>query len=101
MSPARAIVVVCLSADPPNSVALIEDQIRIVLASILGSILVNLLLILGSALLASGVSPSEPIYNTAETQLLSCLLFVSVFVFLMPVGRSLNSIGGTRADSFI
>ncbi|KAH7375318.1 Ca2+ transporter [Plectosphaerella cucumerina] len=65
-------------------VALINNQIRIVLASILGSILVNLLLILGSALLASSMSDSEPTYNTAETQLLSSLLFVSVFVFLMP-----------------
>jgi Ca2+:H+ antiporter len=70
-----------------SSVALINNQIRIVLASILGSILVNLLLILGSALLASSMSDSEPTYNTAETQLLSSLLFVSVFVFLMPVGR--------------
>jgi Ca2+:H+ antiporter len=69
-----------------SSVALINNQIRIVLASILGSILVNLLLILGSALLASSMSDSEPTYNTAETQLLSSLLFVSVFVFLMPVG---------------
>jgi len=83
----RAAAIVHLLTNPNDSVALIEDQIRIVLASILGSILVNLLLILGSALLASGVSASEPIYNTAETQLLSCLLFVSVFVFLMPVGR--------------
>lgn len=78
----------CLMLTLATSVALINNQIRIVLASILGSILVNLLLILGSALLASSMSDNEPIYNTAETQLLSCLLFVSVFVFLMPVGRS-------------
>ncbi|KAF5498406.1 Vacuolar calcium ion transporter [Colletotrichum fructicola] len=46
-------------------VALKHNQIHVVQASILGSMLVNLLPIL-------------------ETQLLSCLLFVSVFVFLIP-----------------
>ncbi|KEY72376.1 hypothetical protein S7711_01050 [Stachybotrys chartarum IBT 7711] len=66
-------------------VALANDHIRIVQASILGSILVNLLLILGSALLANNLIPNNvPICNTNETQLLACLLFVSVFVFLMP-----------------
>ena len=54
-------------------------------ASILGSIIVNVLLILGTALLATGLSNTEPIYNTAETQLLGFLLFISVFVFIMPV----------------
>ncbi|KAI9148176.1 Vacuolar calcium ion transporter [Paramyrothecium foliicola] len=65
-------------------VALVNGHIRIVQASILGSILVNLLLILGSALLASSFRNFETVYNTAETQLLSCLLFVSVFVFMIP-----------------
>lgn len=87
---------IALHTDFHDSVALIEDQIRIVLASILGSMLVNLLLILGSALLASSMSASEPTYNTAETQLLSSLLFVSVFVFLMPVGHCVLSWSNTR-----
>ncbi|EFX02310.1 sodium/calcium exchanger protein [Grosmannia clavigera kw1407] len=65
-------------------VALVNNHIRVVQASILGSILVNSLLILGTALLATGLSDNEPVYNTAETQLLSSLLFASVFVFLMP-----------------
>ncbi|KAF4988121.1 hypothetical protein FGRMN_9951 [Fusarium graminum] len=65
-------------------IALKNNQIYIVQASILGSVLVNLLLILGSALLASGVTDVDFMCNTAETQLLACLLFVSVFVVLMP-----------------
>ncbi|KAL1890417.1 hypothetical protein Sste5346_008244 [Sporothrix stenoceras] len=65
-------------------VALVNNQVRVVQASILGSILVNSMLILGTALLATGLTDNEPVYNTAETQLLSCLLFASVFVFLMP-----------------
>ncbi|TDZ34399.1 Vacuolar calcium ion transporter [Colletotrichum spinosum] len=66
-------------------VALKHNQIHVVQASILGSMLVNLLLILGTALCVSGLSSQDPTLNTIETQLLSCLLFVSVFVFLIPV----------------
>lgn len=61
---------------------------RVVQASILGSILVNLLPILGTALLASSVVDQEPLYNTNEAQLLANLLFVSVFVFLIPVSET-------------
>ncbi|KAL6366293.1 hypothetical protein LRP88_00041 [Fusarium phalaenopsidis] len=65
-------------------IALANNQIYVVQASILGSILVNLLLILGSALLAGSSVNINPVYNTVEAQLLACLLFVSVFVILMP-----------------
>lgn len=69
----------------PTSVALKNDQIRVVQASILGSILVNLLLILGSALLTTKLPDQEFLHDAAGTQLLGSLLFVSVFTFLMPV----------------
>lgn len=65
--------------------ALKHNQIHIVQASILGSMLVNLLPILGTALCVNGLWHDDPVLNTTETQLLSCLLFVSVFVFLIPV----------------
>ncbi|PHH90543.1 hypothetical protein CDD83_3348 [Cordyceps sp. RAO-2017] len=64
--------------------ALAHGHVRIVEASILGSVLVNLLLILGSALLVGSTVNDQPTYNTADAQLLACLLFVSVFTFLMP-----------------
>lgn len=67
------------------SVALANGHVRIVQASILGSVLVNLLLILGSALLACGVADVEASYSTSGTEVLGCLLFVSVFAFLIPV----------------
>ncbi|KAL7924466.1 hypothetical protein ACQKWADRAFT_319530 [Trichoderma austrokoningii] len=69
-------------------VALKNDQIRVVQASILGSILVNLLLILGSALLTTKLPDQEFLHDAAGTQLLGSLLFVSVFTFLMPVSDS-------------
>ncbi|KAK2594366.1 hypothetical protein QQS21_007926 [Conoideocrella luteorostrata] len=65
-------------------VALADNQFRVVQASLLGSVLVNLMLILGSALLAASASKSLTLYNTTEAQLLACLLFVSVFTFIMP-----------------
>ncbi|RSL58740.1 hypothetical protein CEP54_007650 [Fusarium duplospermum] len=65
-------------------VALVNDHIRIVQASILGSVLVNLLLILGSALLASSMSSHDPHCSVEESELLACLLFISVFVILIP-----------------
>ncbi|KAI5465296.1 hypothetical protein BGZ63DRAFT_399776 [Mariannaea sp. PMI_226] len=69
---------------PKKSIALVNDHIRIVQASILGSILVNLLLILGSALVASSFTGREAVTDTSEAQLLAGLLFVSLFVMLMP-----------------
>lgn len=68
-----------------RSIALKEDKIYVVQASILGSVLVNLLLVLGTALVASSVAGADMMYNIAEAQLLACILFVSVFVILIPV----------------
>ncbi|KAF4980180.1 hypothetical protein FZEAL_3758 [Fusarium zealandicum] len=65
-------------------VALVNNHIRIVQASILGSVLVNLLLILGSALLASSMANHDAQCSMEESELLACLLFISVFVILIP-----------------
>ncbi|KAK1516645.1 vacuolar calcium ion transporter [Colletotrichum paranaense] len=69
-------------------IALKHNQIQVVQASILGSMLVNLLPILGTALCVCGVSQQEPALDTSGTQLLGCLLFVSVFVLLIPAAFS-------------
>lgn len=76
-----------LNCTDVRSIALKHNQIQVVQASILGSMLVNLLPILGTALCVCGVAGQEPILDTPETQLLSCLLFVSVFVLLIPVSK--------------
>ncbi|TDZ23888.1 Vacuolar calcium ion transporter [Colletotrichum orbiculare MAFF 240422] len=79
----------------------VHNQIHVVQASILGSMLVNLLLILGTALCVSGLSSQDPTLNTIETQLLSCLLFVSVFVFLIPAAFHHTFNGTEGADGAI
>lgn len=67
-------------------------------ASILGSILVNVLLIVGSALLASSMVDLTVTHTIAATQLLGCLLFVSVFAFIMPVRTLQNNQKVSFAD---
>lgn len=82
-----------------NSVTLINGHVRIVQASILGSILVNLLPILGSALIAAHATAGDDSLASTETQMLACLLFVSVFIFMIPVSL-LPSTVHTTPDTY-
>lgn len=66
-------------------IALVKNEIRIVQASLLGSILANLLLILGMAFLFGGLRFREQIYNSTVTQMSACLLSLSVISLLLPV----------------
>ncbi|KAL4889936.1 Sodium/calcium exchanger protein-domain-containing protein [Aspergillus ambiguus] len=65
-------------------IALVKNEIRIVQASLLGSILANLLLILGMAFLLGGLRFQEQIYNSTVTQMSACLLSLSVMSLLLP-----------------
>ena len=66
-------------------IALAKNQIVTVQAAILGSILANLLLILGMAFLFGGLRFQEQIYNSTVTQMSACLLSLSVTSLLLPV----------------
>lgn len=66
-------------------IALVKGQTRIVQASLLGSILANLLLNLGMAFLLGGLRYREQIYNSTVTQMSACLLSLSVMSLLLPV----------------
>ncbi|KAA8574797.1 hypothetical protein EYC84_004045 [Monilinia fructicola] len=61
-----------------------KNEIRIVQASLLGSILANLLLILGMCFLVGGLRFREQIYNSTVTQMSACLLSLSVMSLLLP-----------------
>ncbi|KAI6374030.1 hypothetical protein MCOR25_003265 [Pyricularia grisea] len=65
-------------------IALVKNEIRIVQASLLGSILANLLLILGMCFLLGGLRFREQIYNSTVTQMSSCLLSLAVMSLLLP-----------------
>ncbi|KAF2236709.1 hypothetical protein EV356DRAFT_442831 [Viridothelium virens] len=80
-------------------IALVKNEIQIVQASLLGSILANLLLILGMAFLFGGLRFREQIYNSTVTQMSACLLSLSVMSLLLPTAfhASFNDTGD--ADS--
>lgn len=65
-------------------IALAQNKIRIVQASLLGSILANLLLILGMGFFLGGMRFREQIYNSTVTQMSACLLSLSVISLVLP-----------------
>ena len=67
-----------------SSIALVKNEIRIVQASLVGSILANLLLILGMSFFLGGLRFREQIYNSTVTQMSACLLSLSVTSLLLP-----------------
>lgn len=76
-------------------IALVKNEIDIVQASLLGSILANLLLILGMAFLFGGLRYREQIYNSTVTQMSACLLSLSVMSLLLPASITTQR---TRSD---
>lgn len=73
-------------------IALVKNEIRIVQASLLGSILANLLLILGMAFLLGGLRYREQVYNSTVTQMSACLLSLSVMSLLLPVSTFISKV---------
>lgn len=68
-----------------SSITLVHDHIHVVQDALVGSILVNLLLILGTAILAGVFQPKEQTFDLDNAQALACLLCLSVFTILLPV----------------
>ncbi|TPX16066.1 uncharacterized protein E0L32_004061 [Thyridium curvatum] len=79
-------------------IALVKDEIRIVQASLLGSILANLLLILGMCFLFGGLRFREQIYNSTVTQMSACLLSLSVTSLLLPTAFHASFSSNDDAD---
>lgn len=84
-------------------IALVAKEIRIVQASLLGSILANLLLILGMCFLFGGLRFREQLYNSTVGQMSACLLSLSVISLLLPTAFhfSFNSASQTKADKVV
>lgn len=79
-------------------IALVKNEIRIVQASLLGSILSNLLLILGMCFLFGGLRYREQIYNSTVTQMSACLLSLSVISLLLPTAFHASFSDSVLAD---
>ncbi|KAG5979188.1 hypothetical protein E4U55_005465 [Claviceps digitariae] len=80
-------------------IALVKDEIRIVQASLLGSILANLLLILGMGFFLGGLRFREQIYNSTVTQMSACLLSLSVISLVLPTAFHASFKDSARADA--
>ncbi|KAF8625549.1 hypothetical protein AX15_005316 [Amanita polypyramis BW_CC] len=65
-------------------IALTKCELRIVQSSLIGSILSNLLLVLGMCFFAGGLKFSEQGFGLSATQLNSSLLTISVIAVLLP-----------------
>jgi Ca2+:H+ antiporter len=65
-------------------IALKENQIRIVQASMLGSMLSNLLLVLGCCFVAGGVTRVQQTFNQTAAQTMTSLMSLSVLGLLIP-----------------
>ncbi|CAK7227614.1 hypothetical protein SBRCBS47491_006630 [Sporothrix bragantina] len=79
-------------------IALVKDEIEIVQASLVGSILANLLLILGMCFLLGGLRYREQIYNSTVTQMSACLLSLSVSSLLLPTAFHASFNSSSDAD---
>jgi Ca2+:H+ antiporter len=79
-------------------IALVKNQIRVLQASVLGSILVNLLLVLGMAFFLGGMRYREQLYNSTVTQMSACLLSLSVISLVLPTGFHMSFNDNDLAD---
>ncbi|RYC61477.1 hypothetical protein CHU98_g4740 [Xylaria longipes] len=79
-------------------IALVKGEIRVVQASLLGSILANLLLILGGAFFLGGLRFREQVYNSTVTQMSACLLSLSVISLVLPTAFHASFKDSTLAD---
>ncbi|GAA5933333.1 uncharacterized protein JCM15063_001286 [Sporobolomyces koalae] len=67
-------------------IALVKCEIQVVQSSLLGSILSNLLLVLGMCFFVGGIKYSEQGFKDTAAQLNSSLLVLVVFAILLPAG---------------
>jgi len=79
-------------------IALLKCELQIVQSSLVGSILSNLLLVLGMCFFAGGLKYSEQGFGASASQLNSSLLTISVIAVLLPAAFSLAFDNGSASD---
>ncbi|KAJ6619688.1 Sodium/calcium exchanger protein-domain-containing protein [Mycena sp. CBHHK59/15] len=80
-------------------IALTKCELSIVQSSLIGSILSNLLLVLGMCFFAGGVKFSEQGFGASATQLNSSLLTISVIAVLLPAAFRFSVTAASDADA--
>ncbi|KAG2232472.1 calcium/proton exchanger [Thamnidium elegans] len=82
-------------------IALKQGMIRVVQASILGSILSNILLVLGCCFLFGGIGRSEQSFNATAAQTNTSLLALTTLSLLIPAAFSATAAGTKEVDNGI
>jgi len=70
-------------------IALVKCELQVVQSSLIGSVLSNLLLVLGMCFFCGGLKYSEQGFKSAAAQTNSGLLVMAVIAVLIPAGVSL------------
>ncbi|RVX69587.1 hypothetical protein B0A52_06651 [Exophiala mesophila] len=82
-------------------IALNAGEVRVVQAAALGSILSNLLLILGMCFVVGGLRFREQLYNSTVSQMSACLLCLSVISLLLPTAFHASFSNMNAADDSV
>ncbi|KAK0500546.1 Sodium/calcium exchanger protein-domain-containing protein [Armillaria luteobubalina] len=79
-------------------ISLAKCELQIVQSSLVGSILINLLLVLGMSFFAGGIHYQEQGFGHMATQLHSSLLAISVIAVLLPAAFHFSLVNNTQND---
>ncbi|RMD40181.1 hypothetical protein DV735_g4962, partial [Chaetothyriales sp. CBS 134920] len=82
-------------------IALSKNEVSVVQAAALGSILSNLLLILGMAFVVGGLRYREQLYNATVSQMSACLLCLSVISLILPTAFHASFSDASDADAVV
>ncbi|KAK2466757.1 hypothetical protein APHAL10511_001015 [Amanita phalloides] len=77
--------------------ALLQDQLRIVQTSMLGSILSNILLVLGCSFFAAGIRYEESVFGQTAAQASSSLMTLACITMIIPAAYYSTQDGDTSA----
>ncbi|KAH8655157.1 Sodium/calcium exchanger protein-domain-containing protein [Tricladium varicosporioides] len=86
-----------------NVVAVQDNEIRVVQSCMLGTILSNILLVLGFCFLASGIRSQESTFNNAIASTMSSLMVVACVSLIIPaaLNAALHSSKSSSADKIV
>ena len=79
-----------------NDPEIVDTMVTVTQASLIGSILGNMLLVLGLAILYGGLKHKEQTFNSDAIQMNGTLLLLAVVAFIIP--SALQHAGGTSSD---
>ena len=79
-----------------NDPEIVETMVTVTQASLIGSILGNMLLVLGLAMLWGGLKHKEQTFNSDAIQMNGTLLLLAVVAFIIP--SAVHHSGGTVSD---